>query len=320
MRVFRKGTKNGFTLIELSFAVAFISVLLITITLITNEIVSIYRKGYSIKTVNQVGRDLIEDIQNSIMESPPASVAAFCSAHYYGDNQTTSKEHCNSNNGFYSVYQQFYAKANIRDSEKENSMVPIGGLFCSGKYTYIWNSGYLFSTDGSYTFTDAPQNDPSNLRLSVKYQIDGREKSDSNFRLLKIEDSSRAICASTLTSADTESVAYPDPSKILLSPGNTESYSNRTITVPFSLADEPEEILSESDAPLALFDFVVFEPARVASTSRLLFSGSFILATTTGGVDITTASNYCKAPSNFSADFSYCAINKFNFTIQASGS
>ena len=59
MRKWAKGTRSGFTLIELSFAIAFISVLLITITLITREIVSIYRKGYAIKTVNQVGRDII---------------------------------------------------------------------------------------------------------------------------------------------------------------------------------------------------------------------------------------------------------------------
>ena len=48
----KKGTKKGFTLIELSFAILFISVLLITLTLIASEIIAIYRKGYAIKTVN----------------------------------------------------------------------------------------------------------------------------------------------------------------------------------------------------------------------------------------------------------------------------
>ena len=38
MRIRSKRVKSGFTLIELSFAIAFISVLLVTITLITNEI------------------------------------------------------------------------------------------------------------------------------------------------------------------------------------------------------------------------------------------------------------------------------------------
>ena len=71
MRFRSSAKRKGFTLIELSFAIAFISVLLITVTLITNEIVSIYRKGYAIKAINQSGRDLIDDIQNSITESPP---------------------------------------------------------------------------------------------------------------------------------------------------------------------------------------------------------------------------------------------------------
>ncbi|MBQ1528595.1 hypothetical protein IIZ77_03040 [Candidatus Saccharibacteria bacterium] len=296
-----KGTRAGFTLIELSFAIAFISVLLITITLITNEIVSIYRKGYSIKTVNQVGRDIIDDFQNSITQSPPASISSFCSRAYTGVNSS-----CEADGGFYSVYQQYYAeiKFNIDNTER---YIPTGGLFCSGKYTYIWNTGYLFNRDGSYNFGSTT---PESLRIKLEYSVNGEDPdhakfASGNFRLLKIEDSSRSICAATLKDR------YPSSSEILTVPNK--------ITFTETLASAPEEMLKDTDAALALYDFVLFEPARVATTGRLLFSGSFILGTITGGVDIMTSSNYCKAPSNFSADFSYCAINKFNFSIQASG-
>ncbi len=323
MKLRSKGTRAGFTLIELSFAIAFISVLLITITLITNEIVSIYRKGYSIKTVNQVGRDIIDDFQNSIMQSPPASISAFC-ARAFTDDETI--ERCEeSNSGFYSVYQQYYTGAKVKDSEDDSThYLPAGGIFCSGKNTYIWNTGYLFNNElvydlnGDDQYTSADIDTAKDLRIKLNYSVNGADPdhakfASGNFRLLKIEDSSRSICAAALKSVGSGNENYYPSSTEILSPPATEINFTET------LATAPEEMLKDTDASLALYDFVLFEPARVTTTGRLLFSGSFILGTVNGGVDIMTSSNYCKAPSNFSADFSYCAINKFNFSIQASG-
>ena len=315
--------KKGFTLIELSFAIAFISILLITITLITNEIVSIYRKGYAIKSINQVGRDLIDDFQNSITQSPPTSTAAFCEANYKDDD--TSMQNCEANHGFYSVYQQYYSgvKVTSGSDNADVKQVPTGGIFCSGKYSYIWNTGYLFNTDGSYEFSGTSQNPQDDLKIEVRYRLAGAsaDTTTKNFRLLKVEDAARAICASTVPARETGSTnrGYPDPSKALIGPGVADGTAIREITIPGTLANDPEELINESDSSLALFDLVVFQPARVTSTNRLLFSGSFILATVSGGVDIMATGDYCQAPSYFSADFSYCAINKFNFTIQASG-
>ena len=314
----QNGTKKGFTLIELSFAIAFISILLITVTLITNEVVSIYRKGYSIKSVNQVGRDLIDDFQSSIIESPPSAIDSFCSLKYSED----ARGNCESNNGFYSVYQQFYLNdVHVLNSDEGAKTVPIGGIFCSGKYTYIWNTGYVFNKDGYYyTGSDSNRKDlaSSDYRLSLSYHLVGESvnKTLRDFRLVKIEDTSREICAKTLTTAN----GYPATNVFLKSPGSVNQMrGNNVITLENALSEDPVDMLKDNDTSLALFDLVIFEPARVSITDRLLFSGSFILGTTTGGIDIMTSDNYCKAPSNFSADFSYCAINKFNFTIQASG-
>lgn len=321
----RRVTKKGFTLVELSFAIAFISVLLITITLITNEIVSIYRKGYAIKSVNQVGRDLIDDFQNSITQSPPTSTSAFCDANYKDD--ATSMAHCKSNNGFYSIYQQYYTGVKVVSgggsaSEKQ---VPTGGIFCSGKYTYIWNTGYLFNTEGAYEFSGTGTNIQDSLKLKVSYNATNSNTTiknkinNGNFRLIKVEDASRAICTSTIPADTGTSGGYPVTNVALAAPGTTISTATRQITIPGTLANDPEELINEADSSLALFDLVIFQPARVTTTNRLLFSGSFILATVTGGVDIMATGDYCQTPSYFSADFNYCAINKFNFTIQASG-
>ncbi len=307
MRRRPKTTKAGFTLVEFSFAIAFISVLLITITLITNEIVSVYRKGYSIKKINQIGRDIIDDFQNSITQSPPTLISSFCDRVYGSGVLSTN---CKKNNGFYSVYQQFYKKVTV-DNDEENPgahYLPMNGIFCSGKYTYIWNTGYLFNKDSVYSLGATKED----LRLKLDYKVigladDATPYKDGNFHLLKIEDSGRKICQNTVESA------YPDPSFVQI------ATVNHTITVPFSLPEVPEEMLKGDDGSFILYDLVFFEPARIPTSNRLLFSGSFVLGSTIGAVDIMSSSNYCKAPSNFSADFSYCAINKFNFSIQASG-
>ncbi len=323
MKSERKTKRKGFTLIELSFAIAFISVLLITVTLITNEIVSIYRKGYAIKLVNQVGRELITDIQSSISQSPPAAISSFCKSTYEDDEQ---QQLCLANNGFYSVYQQYYAEASIKNGDDSKKQVPIGGIFCTGKNTYIWNSGYLFNGDNDYTFSD----DVDNLKLSVTYPIDGTDDTNTitNFRMLKIEDNSKEICASTLKKDEDNLMTkstYPSVEYPLVAPGISANMAtavnpNREIVVPYPLSEEPDDIIRESDASLAIFDLVVFEPAHVTNSNRLLYSGSFILGTTNGSVDIMASSDYCKTPTNYiSADFSYCAINKFNFTIQSTG-
>lgn len=300
-----KSVKSGFTLVELSFAIAFISVLLIIITLITNEIVTIYRKGYSIKTINQVGRDIIDDFQDAITQSPPTLISSFCARTYADDPDNLAR--CNSDGGFASVYQQFYAQISVANSEDSPNYLPTGGVFCSGKYSYIWNTGYLFNSDN---YTGAPAS------ITVSYSLadasgSGATGSITGFRLIKVEDTSRSVCAASIP-LSSPSGKYPQSNDRLKHP-------TTAIVIPEPLASAPEELLKDSDAALALYDFVLFKPARVASTNRLLFSGSFILGTITGGVDIMTSSNYCKAPANFSADFSYCAINKFNFTIQASG-
>ena len=319
MKLGHKQTEKGFTLIELSFAIAFISVLLITITLITNEIIQIYRKGYSIKSINQVGRDLIDEFQTSIIQSPPASITSFCSSKYPGN--ADEQEDCdgdNSNHGFYSIYQQYYAPVKVISGNTANpatKQVPTGGIFCSGKYTYIWNTGYLFNlTDYEFQGSEGNQTElreSNKLTVSYEYQTENGVQTGSkkDFRLYKIEDTSGAICSSTLDDD------YPSPNVQLIGPGGKSSH---TINIPFVLPEEPEEILAGSDADLALYDLVVFEPARVGAADRLLFSGSFILGTVSSGVDIMSSNEYCQTPSYFSSDFSYCAINKFNFTIQTS--
>ena len=77
----RVNKKSGFTLIELTLAMTFISVLLLVIALTVIQIGNIYNKGLTMKDANQAGRSLTSELQRSISESTPFDL----STHYISD-------------------------------------------------------------------------------------------------------------------------------------------------------------------------------------------------------------------------------------------
>lgn len=304
----REELKSGFTLIELTLATAFISILLLTISLITREIVNLYRKGYSIKTVSQVGRDIIEDVTTSIIESPKLDVEKICNAHYTSD---SAKAACKSDNAHNFIYVQENA-GDVVDVHGESTAIPsapLAGAFCTGKYTYIWNTGYL-NNSASYQLHGDHSRTPTSQDFGFTI-ITADGANNSNFRLLKLEDPEFRICAATVKPDDYDSRNY--------SPVHHKDFDLNAIfsglTVP-----EPVELISSSDTSLALYDFVIFPPAIDETTKRAYYAGSFILGTLEGGANIMSNGNYCSTTGPTSADFDYCALNKFNFATQASGS
>lgn len=281
----QKATRTGFTLIELSFSIAFIAILLITITLISNEIIKTYRKGYSIKAINQTGRSLIEDFSASVQKSSASDIASMCSGY-------SNSSECESDSALSLIYRQFYNTIRVNGEEKT---VPYAGIFCSGSYSYIWNTGYALSNDSAYSDKTS---DPLELKINGTTVA-------SDFRLIKVNDSERNACKTT--------VPYTSsyiPSNDIETPPQVIDF-NTSETNP-----EIDELISASDTSLALYDLVISSPAH-DDNNHMLYSGSFILATLSGGVDIMSADNYCKIPNGFDIDFSYCAINKFNFSARS---
>lgn len=63
--------KAGFTLIELMLAMAFVSILLLAIAGIVIQIGSIYNKGNTMRSVNQAGRNIVDDMRRTISSSKP---------------------------------------------------------------------------------------------------------------------------------------------------------------------------------------------------------------------------------------------------------
>lgn len=61
--------KDGFTLIELMFAMAFVAFLMVFIVTSIVQIMRIYNKGLAIRDINQSGRQLAEDMTRSLRYS-----------------------------------------------------------------------------------------------------------------------------------------------------------------------------------------------------------------------------------------------------------
>lgn len=98
--------------------------------------------------------------------------------------------------------------------------------------------------------------------------------------------------------------------------------------VRIELADPQDGFLesSESDVNLDLYELVFFPISQDAVTLRAFFSGTFILATNNGDVNIMRTGDYCDLAQtgadilDLGSGFNYCGMNKFNFAARTAGS
>ena len=279
--------KKAFTMVETSLALSFIGVLLITVSYIIIQMSSIYQKTLSVKSVNAGGRELIDDFDHYIAASNLANTNILCSGL---TDEATAK--CQSDGAYKHIYQQYYSDgSNNFTRDATSSSVPTFGTFCTGRYTYIWNSGYVLNGKDK-TIKD--------YRVEVTYTKGDDEIKTKDFRLLRVKDSLNDLCGNFN--------------------GSTYELNADTYNLSLSLESEPEELLGNSDTELALYDLHVFRPGRHNLTGHAFYSGTFILASLQGDVDIMADTSYCTAPQEgYISEFTYCAINKFNFAAQAIG-
>jgi hypothetical protein len=97
--------QQGFTLIELSLAMAFIAFLLLAIALTIIQIGAIYSQGTTLKEVNQASRDINDDIRRNVLAA-----------------------------GSFSLEDDFIKTGGNA-----------GGRLCLGQFSYVWNFGKAIS-------------------------------------------------------------------------------------------------------------------------------------------------------------------------------
>lgn len=293
--------KSGFTIIEVSLAMTFLSVLLITVTFLTIHITTIYQKGLSIKAITSTGRELVDEFSRAVASASGIDAKALCDNHYKNKEDDKIKKQCQDDNGRRFIYQVRYAKPsdlNLNLRRDDTDYVAASGVFCSGHYSYLWNSGYVVNNNNSKA-----------KGYSAKLMDNSTNTSYDNFRLLKVVDINRSLCSTHMPNT-----SYEYDNINASTDNNNRTYSSSSIgTV--------EEILTSSEDNLALYSLDIFEPATHKITRHAFYSGSFILATIQGGIDITAQGDYCSdsASTDLNTDFNYCAINKFNFAMRATG-
>lgn len=287
----KNNTKKGFTLVELSFALVFIAILLLVIAWLTLHITTTYEKGLTMKTVNATSKELIDDFSRAIATSPARSVESLCSSKFSG----SAYNDCKSDNARKFTYQQRYGTVKIKG---QNTQVPVNGAFCTGRYSYIWNTAYALNKDDY-----PPADGHTDYRGSFTYS----GGSTKDFRVLKVSDFTREVCMNKL---DNPSIyRYNGYYDYRLSTGTVQTY---------------EELLDRdtdgSNTHLALYDLVIFPPTIHKITGSAFYSGTFILASLRGNININSTGEFCSEPSeDLATDFAYCSINKYNFSMRAAG-
>ena len=334
---------------ELALSLVFIGTLSVIIVVMINSTVQTYQRGMTLNKVNTTGMDLVDDMRSAVQNSASDSVAALCVDYY--DEGSDGRKKCIEDNAdsFVRVTKRgtvTIPKIDNRNEVKELTNVPVYGAFCTGSYSYIWNTGYYENdAESNANISGYEVNEvgrfvnvgPAELAYSLMYN-DGRveTKTVSGFRLLKIRDNTRAVCVSAMRSVvrnglggDNWKKVYWTAEEVATNNGlipkvfdisNSDDKEDRYPYV--SEAEEPVEVLDRGTYnDLVLYDLYTAAPAISSTSDNMFYAVSFILGTVRGGIDITATGRNCTPPSEYETeDFDYCAINKFNFAAQASGS
>ena len=129
----------GFTLIELSISIVFIAILSIAVTLTIMNTVAAYRRGLVLNQINTTGSDIVDDMMGSLQGSTAQSLKEDCKVYF------SSPRNCESDNGLSIARVIRAGEVKGKDGATIINKTPLYGAFCTGNYTYVWNSGYYFN-------------------------------------------------------------------------------------------------------------------------------------------------------------------------------
>lgn len=306
--------KAGFTLVEISIAMAFIAVLLIVIAIVISNIAAIYQKGLTLKAVNSVGRGLVDEFTTSINSAPSVDTSSLCENHLSDEANKGNIQDCKDDNAYKFVFQE---KTLTLEEEESTGRVQTSGVFCTGKYSYVWNTKYAEKGDENAT-----------LSLTYSYMENSSPQTTtiSGFRLIRFEDQTHRACSAIVNSNNYSESTLQDLNKPVNNI-NIAKLANGSINI---ITPPEQNFLTSFDLDLELYEFTIFPIAQDWVTLRTFMAGTFILATDRGNVNIIRSGDYCDIANrlgeetssslmDLGSEFNYCAINKFNFAARTAG-
>lgn len=128
--------RKGFTLIELSLSIAFISILLIGIASIVIHMTSIYQKGLTLRAINEVGQQIMEDMTRAV--NGASYIVDVSKADENGDGYIDDKESKEA-------IKTYFFEAVKNDATHKD--VQRYGALCISNYTYVWNTAEVLNSD-----------------------------------------------------------------------------------------------------------------------------------------------------------------------------
>lgn len=139
MKVMRKKSQRGFTIIELMFAMALLSFILIFSLTVISQLITTYNRGLSLIQVSQAIRQLDNDLSKALKFIGPGSVTV----------------------NFFKADGSKAVDSSGRPDPKNQNIV--AGNLCTKDSTYVWNLGNELASDGTPFFSYINSSTP--LRL-----------------------------------------------------------------------------------------------------------------------------------------------------------
>lgn len=142
---FSKRARGGFTMVELTLAMAFVAILMLAIASVVIQMGNVYNKGITMKSVEQVGRLITTDIRRTVTQGrgwSSENVDNYCLYQTESEIKKCSDVTIDSSDYDYN-----------RDSPSSIR----GGRFCTGTYTYVWNYGSVPDASSVNKYDGSPQ-------------------------------------------------------------------------------------------------------------------------------------------------------------------
>lgn len=122
-----KKSVKAFTITELMLAMAFLATMLIGISALVVRVSNIYQKGLALRNVNSIGREIVSDLTRTIngsrisgLDINPTVVSGEVKTAQIND-----------------ALSQYFVELKDDDNDTEGGR-QLGGVFCTGSYSYIW--------------------------------------------------------------------------------------------------------------------------------------------------------------------------------------
>lgn len=225
--------QKGFTIIEITISMAFISVLILSLLVIGMHLTALYNKGVTIRDVNTATRHMVRSLQDDISGAATRPVIIYKQVTGSGSSTVETPKVASS-----------LEEASDNGAHYYNN--DDGGRLCTGTYTYIWNYRKAFveaNRSGGKTPHASPNKTISGSYVQYVEQTRNGISVVEPARFIKVEDVSRELCKKDFAAASSDAHLARVGTKI-----------------PAAFGDKAIAVLGDSERGLIVYNFRILSP------------------------------------------------------------